>query len=149
MSFKDNLRYLRKINKLNQSEFGDLIGKTGAAVSEYEQGRSNPTYEALIKIADYFDVKIDDLVRGDLTENQTGKVKTPPLESSDLSEDFDGMKYLIHDTVDNSFRTKALGEYLTQMQMKMTGKSREEVDAEIRELYEVEREKAKARVKGE
>ncbi|UZN53074.1 helix-turn-helix domain-containing protein [Bacillus paralicheniformis] len=65
MKFGDRLRELRKKRpNLSQKELGKHLGLAESTISMYEQNRREPEYEILIKIADYFDVSIDYLLRG-------------------------------------------------------------------------------------
>lgn len=147
MYLVSNIRYLRKAHGLSQEKFASVAGATRAMISEYEKGKSKPNYDVIIAISKNFNISIDDLMLKDLANQWKETGPKRELKIEDIPDDFDSVKYLIHDIVDNSFHTRALGEYLTRIQMKLTGKSRTEVDAEIKELYEEEREKAKARIK--
>ena len=61
-----NIRHLRKLRGLTQEQFADELNITRSRVGSYEEGRSEPSVELLIKIADYFRVPIDILVKNDL-----------------------------------------------------------------------------------
>ncbi len=56
------LKQLRKNHNLTQQELGSRIGISKAVISKYENGMSYPTFDMLIKIADYFKVTIDYLL---------------------------------------------------------------------------------------
>lgn len=60
--FGTNLKQLRKNHNLTQSEFGSRIGLSKAVVSKYETGMGYPTFDVLIKIADFFGVSTDYLL---------------------------------------------------------------------------------------
>lgn len=63
--FGDRLRKLRKDRDITQGQLAEVIGVVPSAVGKYERiPQSYPSVEALIKIADYFDVSIDYLLRG-------------------------------------------------------------------------------------
>ena len=66
MYFSKNLKGLRISQKLKQSELDEKLGVGKNATSNYELGRINPTLETLLKIADYFSVSIDGLLRQDM-----------------------------------------------------------------------------------
>lgn len=61
-SIGDRIKAIR--GKLNQEEFGKIIGVKAPAVSKYEKGRE-PDLEALKKIAAYGGVTLDWLLHGD------------------------------------------------------------------------------------
>ncbi|APA01586.1 helix-turn-helix domain-containing protein [Bacillus velezensis] len=56
---------LRKKANLTQEQLATKLNITRSALSQYELGTRNPDYDLLIKIADFFDVSIDYLLRGE------------------------------------------------------------------------------------
>ncbi|MGE7841397.1 helix-turn-helix domain-containing protein [Lysinibacillus sp. NPDC093712] len=56
------LKYLRKSDNKTQQDIADILGITRPAYTAYEQGKRNPDYEILEKIADYYNVSIDYLL---------------------------------------------------------------------------------------
>lgn len=56
------LNQLRKSHGLTQKELGTHIGLSKAVVSKYENGLGYPTFDVLIKIAEYFGVTTDYLL---------------------------------------------------------------------------------------
>lgn len=62
MFFNQNLKFLRKTNNLNQSELATKLNVTRDTIASLENKRMNPSFELLIKIRDYFNVNLDDLV---------------------------------------------------------------------------------------
>lgn len=56
------IRELRKNLGLTQSEFAEKIGVDSKMISYYENGKSLPSVDALVKIAELFDVSIDYLL---------------------------------------------------------------------------------------
>lgn len=64
--FGDRLRKLRKERDITQAQLGETIGVVPSAIGKYERmADAAPSVDALIKIADYFDVSIDYLLRGE------------------------------------------------------------------------------------
>ena len=57
MEFGATLKALRKHHRLTQKELAAVVGKTNSAIYDWENGRSYPSLEELVKIADYFNVK--------------------------------------------------------------------------------------------
>lgn len=53
------IRMLRINMGLNQSELADKIGVTKSAVSQWESGKRNPDKEALLSLADLFNVDLN------------------------------------------------------------------------------------------
>lgn len=60
--FCDKLKALREDNDLTQDELAKAINITRSALSNYESNIRVPSYELLIKFADYFDVSLDYLL---------------------------------------------------------------------------------------
>lgn len=56
------LNELREQQELTQKDLARYINKTTQAYSYYERGEREPDIEALIKLADYFSITLDDLV---------------------------------------------------------------------------------------
>ena len=56
------LKHLRKSHNLTQESLGVSLGLSKAVVSKYENGLGYPTFDVLIKIADYFGVTTDYLL---------------------------------------------------------------------------------------
>lgn len=61
-NFGEILKNLRKSRNLTQKELGAKIGLSKAVVSKYENGMGYPTYDVLIRIAQYFGVTTDYLL---------------------------------------------------------------------------------------
>ena len=60
--FSENLKKLRTDFKLSQEELGLILGYSRTAISAYELGRNEPSFEDLKKIANYFSVTTDFLL---------------------------------------------------------------------------------------
>jgi len=60
--FGKRLALLRKQKGISQYEFADRIGFSRGQVANYEQGKREPDYETLQKIADFFEVSTDYLL---------------------------------------------------------------------------------------
>lgn len=60
--FGDTLKSLRKGHNLTQQELGAKIGLSKAVVSKYENGMGYPSYDILIRIAQFFGVTTDYLL---------------------------------------------------------------------------------------
>lgn len=71
------LKELRKRNRLTQAELGARIGLSKAAISKYENGMGYPTFDVLIRIADFFGVTTDFLL---------GVSKSKTIDISELTD---------------------------------------------------------------
>ena len=63
------IREARKGKKYTQSELGDLIGVTNKAVSRWENGESFPDIGVLENLAQVLDLKVQDIVTGEVNPN--------------------------------------------------------------------------------
>ncbi|MFP7275812.1 helix-turn-helix transcriptional regulator [Bacillus paralicheniformis] len=72
MTLGERLKYLRSKQRprLSQQALSDKLGLNRATYARYETGDNEPDYETLIKIADYYDVSLDYLIRGEDKETQ-------------------------------------------------------------------------------
>lgn len=61
-TFPERLRRLRERNRLKQCVLAELCGLDYNAIKRYETGKTKPTMDALVAIADYFEVSIDYLI---------------------------------------------------------------------------------------
>ncbi len=59
--FAVNLVKLRTDMKLSQAELGDKLGLAQRTISNWEHGQ-NPNIDGLVRLADFFDISIDELV---------------------------------------------------------------------------------------
>jgi transcriptional regulator with XRE-family HTH domain len=62
--FAEQLKTLRKINGLTQKELAEKLKIKQNSHSDWENGKSEPNIEMLVRIADYFDVSLDYLLGG-------------------------------------------------------------------------------------
>lgn len=56
------IKYFREINDTSQADLAKYIGVDRTTLSHYESGFRVPNIFVLCKIADYFDISIDELV---------------------------------------------------------------------------------------
>lgn len=57
----NKLKSLRKAFCLTQSELAEKVGIGRVNYTRYEKGQVRPDWETLIKIADFYDVSLDEL----------------------------------------------------------------------------------------
>lgn len=70
-----NLKSLRKKNQYTQEEIAEKINVSRQSVAKWENRESNPDIESCIKLANLYNVKLDDLVNH--SEEETG-IGVPP-----------------------------------------------------------------------
>lgn len=74
--FGTNLKKIRKLKSLSQQELADIIDLKRGTLGAYEEGRSEPKIDTLIRIANYFSISIDGLLQRELTVNELLKYNT-------------------------------------------------------------------------
>jgi len=67
--FGKNIKKIRSVKGLSQQAFADLFDLKRGTLGAYEEGRSEPKIDTLIKIANYFSISIDDFLTKELTVN--------------------------------------------------------------------------------
>lgn len=65
-----NIKHLRSLKRLSQEGLADELDVTRSRIGSYEENRSAPTIEMLIKLSDYFKIPIDILIKKDLTKSK-------------------------------------------------------------------------------
>ena len=68
--FGNNLKYLREIKKISQQQAADDLGIPRTTLGDYERNHTEPNIPTLIKIAKYFNIGLDDLLKHQLDELQ-------------------------------------------------------------------------------
>lgn len=62
MNYSDRIKQLRNEKSVSQKQLSIGTDLTVTAIQNYEYGTRKPSYDALIALADFFDVSIDYLV---------------------------------------------------------------------------------------
>jgi transcriptional regulator with XRE-family HTH domain len=115
----DNLKFLRNRKKQSQDELAACLGITRAKLNSHENGLSkNPPLEDLIRIADYFHIAVDTLLKVNLSK--LGELKIRELEAGNDIYISGGKIRVLSITVNNDNREniefvpkKAKAGYLT------------------------------------
>lgn len=76
---------LRKKNGMSQEELADKIGVSQKSISKYEKQDVRPSWEALLNIADLFDVSTDYLL-GRISNDAISNITPPTSSIQTLSE---------------------------------------------------------------
>ncbi|TCI90033.1 helix-turn-helix domain-containing protein [Tenacibaculum sp. M341] len=82
--FGRNIKKIRGVKGLSQKSFAELFDLKRATLGAYEEGRSEPKIETIIKIANYFSISIDSLLTSDLTVNELLRFKEDLTIETDL-----------------------------------------------------------------
>lgn len=90
MSDMNRIKHTRVMKGISQKEVAISIGVTQSALSGWESGRYNPSYDKLLQLAKMYGVSVDYLLENDDTEaaisgaiNITGKQEdTEPIQNT-------------------------------------------------------------------
>jgi transcriptional regulator with XRE-family HTH domain len=80
--FAKRLKELRLKSEYSQKQLGDLLGITQQAVQKWEKAIAHPDIDAIIKMANLFDVTVDYLL-GRTDTPKVEIVKAPPNSGAD------------------------------------------------------------------
>ena len=64
MNFNDRLVDLRRTRGLSQEQLGYELGVSRQTVSKWELAQSYPDFQRLVLLSDYYEISLDELVRG-------------------------------------------------------------------------------------
>ena len=64
MNFNDRLADLRRRKGLSQEQLGYELGVSRQTVSKWELGQSYPDFQRLVLLSDYYEMSLDELVKG-------------------------------------------------------------------------------------
>ncbi len=67
-SIPNNIKFLRKKHGYTQEKFATALGINRPSVGAYEEGRANPRLTILAKMADLFNISVDELIGEDLAK---------------------------------------------------------------------------------
>ena len=81
------IKEIRKAKKITAKELAVFVNVAESTMSLYENGKREPDYKTLLKIAEYLDVSIDYLLGKNDTNEPTIKKIATPGESINLSAD--------------------------------------------------------------
>ncbi|WP_256006561.1 XRE family transcriptional regulator [Pedobacter deserti] len=75
-NISSNLKYLRKKKGLTQQQFADIMEIKRSLIGAYEEDRAEPKYDLLKKIAEYFELTIDEFINENINDNWKPKPKS-------------------------------------------------------------------------
>ena len=79
---KQNLIYLRKKRKLTQIELADAVQYSDKTVSKWETGESVPNVETLVRLAEFYGVSLDSIVKGNFSDLEGEQKQKQNVHSS-------------------------------------------------------------------
>lgn len=102
MLLSEKISVIRKMNDLSQEQFAEELSVSRQAVSKWETGASVPDIKTLIKIADFYSITLDELVRDEYALPFSPKTE-PAENNSEAVFSADMYKGRICDISMNSF----------------------------------------------
>lgn len=114
MLLNEKITIIRKMNNLTQEEFAEELGVSRQAISKWENGSSVPDVQMLLRVADYYNLTLDQLVRDDFDLPMAANTEVTDEKNTWADSDFDIETYLgkICDVSMNSFRYSVIRNVL-------------------------------------
>jgi len=82
--FGKNIKKIRGVKGLSQQAFAEVFDLKRATLGAYEEGRSEPKIDTIIKIANYFSISIDGILTSELTVNELLRFKGDLTVASEI-----------------------------------------------------------------
>lgn len=111
MELSQRIRFLRKKKGLNQGELAEKVGINPSHLSRLENGKYQPSVDALQKIAEALEVSVDFL----LSDDESGELEVK-IENKSLSERLRLIDTL--DEADQQALIQVIDSMLTKQRMK-------------------------------
>ena len=73
----DNIRNLRKENRLSQDELAEKLGVSRQSISLWETGQTQPTVDNIIALAKIFNVSTDAILGNNVEDKKTQEEPQP------------------------------------------------------------------------
>ena len=81
------LKDLRKDKGITQEQLAEELGVSGRTISRWETGKNMPDISLLVEIAEFFDVSIPEIIKGERkSENMKEEVKEVAETMSDYAK---------------------------------------------------------------
>lgn len=98
MNFNEKLIELRKSKGLSQDELGNELGVSRQTISKWELAQSYPDFQRLVLLSDYFELSLDELVKGvDVQDVRSKNLSEKQLSS--IYEDINSAKSTINQVI--------------------------------------------------
>lgn len=106
--FGQRLRELRLSKRMSQEELGSVLNASQQTIGNWERGRTFPTEDSVIQIANYFNVTIDYLYGEESESVNKNVVELEKLMDNQVAMSFGGETL----TESEEDRVKAILEYV-------------------------------------
>ena len=91
MNFNDRLADLRRKKGLSQEQLGYELGVSRQTVSKWELGQSYPDFQKLVLLSDYYEMSLDELVKG-VDVGDVRALNESEKQISSIYSDVEGVK---------------------------------------------------------
>lgn len=94
-NFGKNLKFLRRLSGFTQTQLADVFGIKRNNISSYESGFAEPKLVLLLKIADYFDVEMSQLLEEEMEKSEPDlSAENVEIIDKNIALKFDMKQYL-------------------------------------------------------
>lgn len=93
----NNVRRIRKAQKLNQESFGEILSLSRISIANIENGRQRPTIHFIFDIILQFDIGLEDIFPVSLLELEKSKNKVNAGEKPKTADFITDMKNRLKD----------------------------------------------------
>jgi len=66
----ENIRHIRKLKKMSQKAFGEVLGLSRDGIADFETRGVTPSLKTVMKIREAFNVNLDDLIYKNLEKEE-------------------------------------------------------------------------------
>lgn len=85
-NFANNLKHIRVQNGLTQEQLGKILEKDYSTIGKWENGTRSPIMEDVIKLSEFFNIPLQDLIGKDLKEFSK-KIDNEYMYTKTISDD--------------------------------------------------------------
>lgn len=111
MLISTNIKYLRNKKRWTQMDLAQQLGKTSAAISDYEKGKATPPLEVALQLCELFDVTLDQLASRNIqTEDILSQEGVRSVREPDLRGYYSELKQQLEDKIKSLERINQLQE---------------------------------------
>lgn len=111
-----NIKKIRRVKGLNQTDFANLFGLTRANIGSYEELRAEPKIETIIKISTHYKIPIDKLVKKELTVNEISNFDVfSSIPASKNKEKKEGITFISQKELANYPKLKSDKRYINSL----------------------------------
>ncbi len=95
MSFGKRLFTLRKEKNISQEELGGYLNVSRQTISKWELGETTPEMEKLILMSEFFNVSLDELIKGEKSELETPEQEKSGQKTSESKKEKNAVIYAL------------------------------------------------------